>query len=51
MTVGGLAGGFAGLVLLAIFDPREQITDVEVILVVAAGALIVGGITTALRRR
>ena len=51
MTVGGLAGGFAGLVLLALFDPREQITDLDVILVVTAGALIGVGITRALRRR
>ena len=49
MTAAALAGGFAGLVLLAIVDTREQITDLDVILVVAAGALIAVGVTKAVR--
>jgi hypothetical protein len=49
MTAAALAGGFAGLVLLAIVDTREQINDLDVILVVAAGALIAVGVTKAVR--
>jgi hypothetical protein len=50
MTASALAGGFAGLLLLAVFDPKEQITDLDVILVVLGGALLSAGITRALRR-
>jgi hypothetical protein len=49
ITASALAGGFAGLLLLVIFDPREQITDLDLILVVAASALIGVGINRALR--
>ena len=41
-------GGFAGLLLVAVFDPRGQITDVDSISAVA-GALIAVGINRALR--
>jgi hypothetical protein len=49
LTAAALAGGFAGLLLLAIFDPKEQITDLDVILVVVGGAALAAGITRALR--
>jgi hypothetical protein len=49
ITASALAGGFAGLLLLVIFDPREQITDLDLILVVAASALVCVGINRALR--
>jgi peptidoglycan/LPS O-acetylase OafA/YrhL len=49
IAASALAGGFAGLLLLAVFDPREQITGVESILVVGAGALVCIGITRAAR--
>lgn len=49
MTAAALAGGFAGLVLLAILDPKEQITDLDVILVVVGSAVLAAGITRALR--
>lgn len=49
ITASALAGGFAGLLLLVILDPREQITDLDLILVVAASALICVGINRALR--
>jgi hypothetical protein len=42
-------GGFAGLLLVAIFDPHGQITDVDTISVIG-GALIAVGINRALRR-
>lgn len=41
-------GGFAGLLLVAVFDPRGQITDVDTISVIG-GALIAVGIHRALR--
>jgi len=41
-------GGFLGLLLVALFDPRGQITDVDAISVLA-GALIAVGINRALR--
>ena len=43
-----LLGGFAGLLLVAVFDPRGQITDVDTISVIG-GALIAVGINRALR--
>jgi hypothetical protein len=43
-----VAGGLAGLLLVAAFDPRGQITDVDTISVVA-GALIAVAINRALR--
>ena len=43
-----VAGGLAGLLLVAVFDPRGQITDVDSISVVA-GALIAVAINRALR--
>jgi hypothetical protein len=49
ITVCALAGGFAGLLLTAILDPREQITDLDLILVVVASALVCVGIRRALR--
>ena len=49
MTGAALAGGFAGLLLLAILDPREQFTDLDVILVVLGGACVAAGLSRALR--
>jgi zinc transporter ZupT len=49
ITAVALAGAFAGLLLVAILDPREQITNLDLILVVAAGALICVGINRAMR--
>ena len=49
ITASALAGGFIGLLLLAIFDPTEQITGVDLILVVAAGAMACVGINRATR--
>ncbi len=43
-----VVGGFLGLLLVALFDPRGQITDVDSISLVA-GALIAVGINRALR--
>jgi hypothetical protein len=43
-----LLGGFSGLLLVALFDPRGQITDVDGISAVA-GALLAVGINRALR--
>jgi hypothetical protein len=48
ITATAIAGGFAGLLLVALFDPRGQITDVDSISVVV-GALIAVGINRALR--
>jgi hypothetical protein len=41
-------GGLAGLLLVALFDPRGQMTDVDSISVVV-GALVAVGINRALR--
>jgi zinc transporter ZupT len=49
ITASALAGGIIGFLLIAIFDPTEQITDVDLILVVAAGALVCVGINRAIR--
>lgn len=43
-----LLGGFAGLLLVALFDPRGQITDMDTLSIVA-GALVAVGINRALR--
>ncbi len=48
ITATAIVGGFAGLLLVALFDPRGQITDVDSISVVV-GALIAVGINRALR--
>jgi hypothetical protein len=48
IAASALAGGFAGFMLVAAFDPFGQITDVEPISVIA-GALIAVGINRALR--
>jgi hypothetical protein len=50
ITAVALAGALAGFLLVAIFDTHEQITNVDLILVVAAGALIGVGIHRAMRR-
>lgn len=44
----GVVGGFAGLLLVAVFDPRGQITDVDSISLIV-GALAGVGINRALR--
>jgi hypothetical protein len=43
-----LAGGFAGLLLLAAFDPRGQITDMDAI-AFSIGALAAVGINRLVR--
>jgi hypothetical protein len=43
------AGGFAGLLLVAVFDPRGQFTEVDSLSLVA-GALIGIGVDRTLRR-
>lgn len=43
-----VAGGFTGLLLVALFDPRGQITDVDTVSIIA-GALVFVGINRALR--
>lgn len=48
VSAAALVGGFAGLLLVAIFDPRGQITDVDSISLIV-GALIGVGINRALR--
>jgi hypothetical protein len=49
ITATALAGGFAGLMLVAIFDRAGQITDTDYTISVLAGALIAIGIHRALR--
>jgi hypothetical protein len=48
IVAAAFVGGFAGLLLVAVFDPRGQITDVDTISVIG-GALIAVGINRALR--
>lgn len=48
ILVCAVAGGFAGLMLVAIFDPRGQVADVDTLSVIA-GALIAVGIDRTLR--
>ena len=42
------AGGFAGLLLVALFDPHSQMTDIDSISAIA-GALVAVGLNRALR--
>ena len=49
ITAVALAGALAGFLLVAILDTHEQITNVDLILVVAAGALICVGINRVMR--
>ena len=43
-----IAGGFAGLLLLAAFDPRGQVTDMDAI-AFGAGAIVAVGINRFIR--
>jgi len=43
-----IAGGFAGLLLLAAFDPRGQVTDMDAV-AFTAGALVAVGINRFVR--
>jgi hypothetical protein len=49
ITAAALLGGFAGLLLVAIFDRAGQITDADYSISVIAGALIAIGLQRALR--
>ena len=49
ITAAALAGGFAGLLLVAIFDHRGQLGDVDYYLAIIAGGLIGVGLHRALR--
>jgi uncharacterized paraquat-inducible protein A len=40
IALSALAGGFAGLLLVAIFDPHGQISDVDTFFVVVGAALV-----------
>jgi len=42
IVAAALGGGFAGLLLLAAFDPRGQIADMDVITFVVGAAVAVG---------
>jgi hypothetical protein len=42
MTASFIAGGFGGLLLLAAFDPRGQVTDMDAIAFIAGAAVAVG---------
>lgn len=48
VTAVALLGGFVGILLVAVFDPHGQITDMDSISALA-GALIAVGINRALR--
>jgi hypothetical protein len=48
IVLAAVGGGFIGLLLVAVFDPHGQITDVDSISAVA-GALVAVGINRALR--
>lgn len=48
MALWAVVGGFAGLLLVALFDPHGQITDLDSISAVA-GALLAVGLNRALR--
>jgi hypothetical protein len=48
ITLWAIAGAFAGFLLVALFDPHGQITDVDSISAVA-GALVAVGLNRALR--
>jgi hypothetical protein len=49
ITAAAFAGGFVGLMLVAVFDRAGQITDSDYSISVLAGALIAIGIHRALR--
>ena len=49
ITAVAVGGALAGFLLVAILDTREQITNVDLILVVGAGALIGVGIRRMMR--
>ena len=49
ITAVAVGGALAGFLLVAILDTREQITTVELILVVAASALLSVGINRVMR--
>ena len=49
ITAAALAGGFAGLLLVAIFDHRGQLGDVDYSIAIIAGGLIGVGLHRALR--
>jgi uncharacterized paraquat-inducible protein A len=49
ITAVALAGALAGFLLVAILDTHEQITNVDLFLVVGAGALIGVGIRRVMR--
>jgi hypothetical protein len=49
ITAAALAGGFVGLMLVALFDRAGQITDTDYSISVLAGALIGMGICRAVR--
>lgn len=42
VTACAIAGGMAGLLLLAVFDPRGQATDMDPIAIVVGAAVSVG---------
>lgn len=48
VAAAALAGAFAGILLVAVFDPHGQITDMDTISAVV-GALVAVGINRALR--
>ena len=50
ITAVAVAGALAGFLLVAVLDTHEQITNVDLILVVAAGALIGVGIRRVMRK-
>lgn len=49
IVLAALAGGFVGLLLVAVFDRAGQITDADYSISVIAGALIAIGLHRALR--
>ena len=49
ITAVAVGGALAGFLLVAILDTREQITNVDLILVVAASALLSVGINRVMR--
>jgi hypothetical protein len=48
IALAAIAGGFAGLLLVAIFDPRGQMTDIDTVFIVV-GALAGVAINRSLR--
>ena len=49
ITVWALAGGFAGFLLVALFDPHGQIKEVDYGIAALVGALIAVGLNRAFR--